>query len=81
MPHNPYDPPVRRTSSGYGASGPRFHVWEEDRRELIARATELMRDSVQPLAEAQNGQRHHDGGEERQRPHVPRHVCQLRSPQ
>lgn len=72
MVYDPFDLPVRRTSDGFGASGPGFHVWEEDRRELIQWAAELMRDSVQPLAEAQDGQGHRRRGEQGQGPDVPK---------
>jgi len=53
---------VGRTRSGYTAAGPGFHVWEEDRRELLARAAELMRSSAAPPAHDRERRRQDGGG-------------------
>lgn len=37
--------PIRRHEGGYVAQGPGFYIWDEDPREVIRAARELMRGS------------------------------------
>jgi len=54
---------IVRTPGGHAARGPGFHVWEEDRRELLARAAELMRSAALPPArDRDRRRRQQDGG-------------------